>query len=59
MTVKELRDKLRKYSDDYLIVVTVKEDDRECTTYNVADDIGEGWLPSGVIELNLGDFATD
>lgn len=53
MKRSELIEKLLAIGDpteDYDVVMDVRMEDGETSSYDI-DDVGEGWLPSGVIDI--------
>lgn len=52
MKVGILKRLLEKYNDDFDVVVSIRrEEDEDMCAFSLHDNIGEGWIPSGVVEL--------
>lgn len=58
LTKKSLIEKLEGFEDDHKIVITLPLSNGEHITFYISDEVGEGWKPSGIAELHLGEFGT-
>ena len=50
MKVEKLRELLQKYDGETEVIITCKDND-EWWGYSLKDEIGEGGIPSNIIEL--------
>jgi len=55
---EKLINELKRFDDDIVVVLSVKADDGEVITYEIAD-ISEAWLESGVIAIEAGKIITE
>lgn len=61
MTVRELFHLVMSIDGvemDTEVVITLSDDVGDSKTYHIKPTIGDGWMPSNVLELYLGEFAT-
>ena len=59
LTVGEMRKLLEKYDESVIVLMTVTDEESgEQHAFDILPEIGEGWLPSGAIELFQGEFVS-